>query len=128
MEFEAVVQDAFCGGVVQPLMELGEFGRFGFEAGMPAWSLLLGVGALEDVGLGRCCDLERGDLLLLLGCRTRGVEGSVEHSRVFVAAVEDEHLLAVKFKAGALGFADHPDQRGVTEGGFFTVGEGPAAA
>lgn len=73
---------------------------------MPAWLLALGVRASEDVGLGWGRDLERGDLLLLVGgvCRW---ERRVEHSRVFVATVKGEHLLAVELEAGMLGFANH---------------------
>lgn len=84
----------------------------------------------EDVGLGGSGDLEGGNLLLLLVLVSRvgGRKGRVEHAGVFVAAVEVEHLLRIKLEAGALGFADHPNEWRMAECGFGGIVKGPSAA
>lgn len=92
---------------------------------MPAWLLALGVRASKDVRLGWCGDFEGWDLGLLMG-GVCGWERCVEHPRVFVAAVEAEHLLGVELEAGTLGFADHPDKRRMAERGLSGVVERPA--
>ncbi len=132
VEFEAIVKLTSDHGVVQALVKLRAWRDLRGQTGVPARLQVFGVRASEDIGLGGRGDLDGRDmlllLLLLLVCRLACWKGCVEHSRVFVAAMEANHLLPVECQAGALGFTDHPNQRGVAERGLLGVIEGPAAS